>query len=176
MVHHQCLVSDEVPVRQPVHQAVGEGVESIFCPRLRYARPAAAGRRECCDRDVERAAQSGVRRRREIDVELPLIQRVGAKVHEEVGRASRGCGCTVQIGRQHPAKAGTQLEAHLRSGATGDHGKSVIGAQLCAGESVPGENIEGDVIRVRPYSELRVIGKLGSSVAEGVAIVSAGRI
>src|ERR1051325_3890039 len=62
------------------------------------------------------------------------------------------------------------METNLRGRRPAAHGGTVVCANLRTSEGV-GEHVKGDVVGVRPNSQLWVIGKLGTAVVKRIPVV-----
>src|ERR1041385_2052798 len=62
------------------------------------------------------------------------------------------------------------METNLRGRRSGAHRRGVVCANLCTSEGI-GEHVKGDVVGVRPNSQLGVIGKLGTAVVKRIPVV-----
>src|SRR5205814_8039083 len=138
------------------------------------AGPAVARGRERRDADGARGERR-VPRVREVDVELPQVERVRGEVREDVGRARRRregrtgrASGPVQIGRQQAGHAGTEVEALGGRGIAREHRGAIEGAGRGTAErDALVEAVERHVIRVGPYADLRVVGEV---IAEAVGV------
>src|SRR5258708_8868458 len=94
-------------------------------------------------------------------------------MYEWVGWSGcRQAGWPVEIRREDAAIARRELEALLRRCRAGQHGRAIVGTELRTGECLTVvEYVEGDVIRVRPYAELRIVVELRGAVAERIQVV-----
>ncbi len=168
----------EVAVGEAIHQPIAERIQLVdeaVVLRLRDAGTAAAGRREVGHRDHRRACELvGRVGRYPVDGELPEVEHVRIEVEQVVRRADRRRDRAVEVRGQHPAVLGVEDVAVLRSGQPAQHPRAVVRADLGADEVEEAEEVERDVVRVRPDSELRVVGEV--VVLERVAPVRAGRI
>src|SRR5216683_569957 len=76
---------------------------------------------------------------------------------------------SVEIGREHAAVARGELEALLRRCRAGQHGRAIVGTELRTGERLTVvEDVEGDVVRIRPDAELRIVVELRGTVTERI--------
>src|SRR5258708_34350703 len=99
-------------------------------------------------------------------------------MYEWVGWSGcRQAGWPVEIRREDAAIARRELEALLRRCRAGQHGRAIVGTELRTGECLTVvENVEGDVVRIRPDAELRIVVELRGTVTERIQVVGPGRI
>ena len=110
-------------------------------------------------------------------MELPEVERVRPEIEHVIRRARRRGRRTVEVRGQETAVRGAGVEALLRRGAPGEHGRAVESADLRAGErGAVVEDVVRLVVPVRPDTELGVVGERDVSVVERVAVVRAGGI
>src|SRR2546423_4106329 len=99
----------KVPIRQPEHQPVAEGIELLRRSRLRNACAAATGFPEGRHRDRGGTCEGGVRRRREIHVKLKegsLAQFVGKRaVEKDAPRKSPKAGLSHSAWKSRKSRA-----------------------------------------------------------------------
>src|SRR6516162_6778875 len=104
--------------------------------------------------------ERGVRRRREVHMELEQLQGIRPERNHVVWRANRrGCGA-IHVRGQHSADGGTLLKAYLGRSGTSQHGRAVVCAEIGAYERVAVKHVEADVIRVRPNTHFGVVIKV----------------
>ena len=182
VVDDERLVVAEIAVDEPVHQTVAEGLELLRRVELGNALLPSIGIvadviDELGHRDLDRAGERAVGRRRPVDVELPLQQprRVDVVGHEVVGRAGRGRGRAVEIRRQDADLASRAEDDHARLGA-GEHRPAVEGVGTALHLAVRPEHVERHVVGVGPDPDLSVVGEEGFVRLELVLVVLAGRI
>src|SRR5690242_9754572 len=107
-------------------------------------------------------------------MELPQVERVRSKIHEEVGRSSGRGGGSVDIRWKQTAETGAKLEALLcYARISGQHLCSIKSAYFAPRKCLTIiKDIIADVISIRPYTQFGVVIELGA-IAEGIAIVCA---
>src|SRR6266436_1172165 len=127
----------KVPIRQPEHQPVAQGIELLRRSRLGNACAAAAtGLAEGRHRDQGGTREGGVRGRREIHVEREEVQvarRYQLKI--EVGLPGRRRRSSVEVRRQEAVDAKILLHADGVGWSTAQHRSAVKGARIRANET-----------------------------------------
>src|ERR1700745_3152290 len=119
----------KVPIRQPEHQPVTEGIELLRRSRLGNACAAATGFAEGRHRDRGRTCEGGVRRRREIHVKLKEVQVAWCHhLKVEVGLPGRRRRSSVEVRRQQAVYARILLHADGVRWSTTQHRSAVKGA------------------------------------------------
>jgi hypothetical protein len=164
----------QVPIGQPIHETVPQRVEFLLRSRLRDAGASPVARQAIgSHREIDRAAERGVRGRDEIDRESPKVQRIGSDA-DEIGRRRRGWWSgAIEIGRKNGIVRWVQVEALLRGGKTLDHFGAIHGAHFGAQKRfrVPCERVVGSVVGVGPDSQLGIV--VGVGELERIARVGA---
>src|SRR5207248_10038148 len=127
VVHDQRFVVGEVAVGEAEHEAVGQRIELLGRSRLRDAGAAAAGFAVGRGGKGGRAGEGGIRRRGEVDVELPEGERVGGRAQREdiVGRSGGRQAGAVEIGGKQAGERGAGVEALLGGGRGGQAVRAV---------------------------------------------------
>ncbi len=169
----------EVPVDEPVHQAVPEGLELLRRVELGDALPAvrvAHGIEEFGDGNVDRSGEGAVFGRRPVHVELPLVKPRGVDVEsqEVIGRTRRRRRRAVEI-RREDAELVTGVEGDHRRRRSREHRGPVerVGAALRARRT---EHVERHVVGIGPDAELSVVGEEVVARLELVLPVGPGRV
>src|SRR5689334_16282546 len=85
---HRLVTVREMTIGQPVHQSVRQRIQFLSGPALRNTCPPGARLAEGRDAERGRTGQRRIRRRQEIYVDLPDVERIRAEVDEVLGRAS----------------------------------------------------------------------------------------
>src|SRR5229473_7591056 len=126
----------KVPIRQPEHQTVAQGIELLRRSRLGNACAAATGFAEGRHRDRGGTCEGGVRGRREIHVKLEEVQ-VARRYHLkiEVGLPGRRRRSSVEVRGQETVNARILLHANGVGRSTTQHRSAVKGARVRADES-----------------------------------------
>src|ERR1700704_971525 len=126
----------KVPVRQPEHQPVAQGIELLRRSRLGNACSAATGLAEGRHRDHGGTRKGGVRGRGEIHVKLEEVQ--GGRPCQlkiEIGLPGRRRRTSVEVRRQEAVDAKILLHADGVGRSTAQHRSAVKGARLRAYET-----------------------------------------
>src|SRR5205807_1488977 len=139
----------KVPIRQPEHQPVAEGIELLHRSRLGNACAAATGFAEGRHRDRSGTCEGGGRRRREINQNLfkfhvdfttPSNSTFTGPTALPVASFSEACGrgtCIPQPGTmQQLDSLGDRLMFRLAYRNFGDHESLVVNHSVTAGSSV----------------------------------------
>src|SRR5438874_2319373 len=108
-----CVVDDQRPViahvsvREPVHKAIVDGMQSVGTVRLIYTNGVLGAKRKRPGsyRYGDRACESGVGGADPVCMELELMQRTGGAIErlDKVVGTSGGWRRPIQVGRQHAA-------------------------------------------------------------------------
>ena len=178
VVHDERLVIAEVAVGEPVHEPVGERVEPLSRAELRDTGSAAARFGVRVDPHAARTRERRVARRGPVDVELPADQAAGgAESDHVVGRAGRRQARAVERRGEQSAVRGARSEELLRCRLPREHARAVERGDAGAGEvRAVREDVDREVVAVRPDPELRIVREVGVAVVERIAVIGAGRV
>src|SRR5207302_11200290 len=127
----------KVPIRQPEHRTVAQGMERLRRSRLGNACAAATGFAEGRHGDRGGTREGGVRGRREIHVKLEEVQ--VARCHHlkiEVGLAGRRRRSSVEVRGQETVNARILLNANGVGRSATQHRSAVKGARVLADDNV----------------------------------------
>src|SRR5580704_12107158 len=174
MAHQQGFVVAKVPVGQAEHQPIAQGIQLLFCFRLRNTNSSSAGHGVSLhwNRDWPRELRLGGVR--EVHMKAVQVQRGRAEeVDKEAGLARWRRRSSIRI-RWQKRKLIRTLETDSFRFCPGQHRSAVIGASVVRDEILWPEQIIVRVIRVRPYAQLVIVVQYVISELENVAMIFAG--